>query len=80
MIIGCVWINKCEGVQVDVMRKERDLLRRILISHAQQMAEAEDVSDSICSLATDLLQLLMQEQPADPQQLLHDPNVAPDDT
>ena len=66
-------------VQVHMMRQERDLLRRILIDHAQQMAETGDVSDNICSVARDLLQLLMQEQPADLQQLLHNPNVTLDD-
>ncbi|KAL0038540.1 hypothetical protein WJX77_009989 [Trebouxia sp. C0004] len=46
--------------QVDAMGQENALLRRILIAHAQEMTEAENVSDNICTLAGDLLQLLTQ--------------------
>ncbi|KAL0025350.1 hypothetical protein WJX79_010387 [Trebouxia sp. C0005] len=57
--------------QVDAMGQENDLLRRILIAHAEEMTEAENVSDNICTLAGDLLQLLTQGQLADKQPDLH---------
>lgn len=53
------------------MGQENDLLRRILIAHAEEMTEAENVSDNICTLAGDLLQLLTQGQLADKQPDLH---------
>ncbi len=54
--------RKCVRLQVDAMGQENGLLRRILIAHAKEMTEAENVSDNICTLAGDLLQLLTQGQ------------------
>ncbi len=57
----------CAQWQVDAMSQENGLLRRILIAHAKEMTEAENVSDNICTLAGDLLQLLTQGQLASKQ-------------
>ena len=56
-------VSKRLRLQVDAMGQENGLLRRILIAHAKEMTEAENVSDNICTLAGDLLQLLAQGQP-----------------
>lgn len=36
------------------------MLRSILMAHAQDLTENENISDTVCSLAKDLLQLLTQ--------------------
>jgi len=59
--------SKCVQLQVDAMGQENSLLRRILIAHAKEMTEAENVSDNICTLAGDLLQLLTHGQLAGKQ-------------
>ena len=50
----------CVELQADFRSQEATLLRDILIAHAQELTESENISDNVCSLAKDLLQLLSQ--------------------
>ena len=63
----CFACQQCVQLQVDAMGQENGLLRRILLAHAKEMTEAENVSDKICTLAGDLLHLLTEGQLADKQ-------------
>lgn len=45
-------------LQAEVRSQEVTLLRDMLIAHAQELTESENIGGKVCSLAKDLLQLL----------------------
>lgn len=52
--------SSCVEVQAEFRSQEAKLLRSILMAHAQDLTENENISEKVCSLAKDLLQLLTQ--------------------
>lgn len=58
-------LGACDSCFVELQAKfrsqEAKLLRSLLTAHAQGLTENENISEKVCSLAKDLLQLLTQE-------------------
>lgn len=48
-------------VQAELRGQEAKLLRGILMAHAQELTDAENINENVCGLAKDLLHLLSQE-------------------